>query len=402
MRTRMLRWMLVLPILWGTIGASPSLPTYTRFVIDPNPGNVPVEKLMADLNGDGKLDIIVGLEDQGLYWWAFPSSGNIGDPWPKFTIHSTGNFYEDLQPYDLNGDGHLDIIACHDNTMYWYENPGGDATVTWNEHFIGNGLGHNVLLADIDGDGKIDVVTQFGVYFQNNPDNWTFITLGDLKGLALLDIGSGLGAVNVVLNTAGGVTWYENPREHGGNARTDSWNGHLIDGSTGSDEAPLAGAKITSDGMMHVLGNPTGQGLVWWQAPQDRRNGAWTRHTINSSSPLGPYQDIHKIVAADMDGNGTLDLVVAEQEQSHDPANGPYTFNNDRVTVFWNDGNANFTEDILETTGGQNNVAGDVTGARTGFLDILNVNHGFYGAPHPIELFISNANLNVPPPPPPP
>ncbi|HEV3029883.1 MAG TPA: hypothetical protein VG457_20055, partial [Planctomycetota bacterium] len=79
MRTWMLRWTFVLPLLWGTIGASPSLPTYTRFVIDPNPGNVPVEKLMADLNGDGKLDIIIGLEDQGLYWWAFPSSGKVGD-----------------------------------------------------------------------------------------------------------------------------------------------------------------------------------------------------------------------------------------------------------------------------------------------------------------------------------
>lgn len=365
-----------------------SFPTFTKLIIDPDPGDVPVEKLMADLNGDGKLDIIIGLENAGLYWWGFPASGVITDPWQKHTIHSTGNFYEDLQAYDLNGDGHLDIIACHDNTMYWYANPGGDATGTWNEHLIGSGLGHNVLLADIDGDGKIDVVTQYGVYFQNTPDDWTFITLGDLKGLALLDIGSGMGAINPVLNTASGVTWYENPREHGGNARTDAWAAHLIDGSTGSTEAPLASGFITQSGRMQVLGNPDGQGLVWWEAPGDRRNGTWIKHSIPSQSPLGDYQDIHRICVADMDNNGTLDLVVAEQEQSHDPVGGPYSFTNDRVTVFFNDGNGNFSEDILETTGGQNNCVGDVDG--DGDLDILNVNHGFYGAPHPIELFVNN------------
>src|SRR5579872_7528816 len=93
---------LCFPLLLLPLGAAPAAPglSFTKVIIDPNPGNVPVEKLMADLNGDGKLDIIVGLEDQGLYWWAFPSSGNAGDPWPKYTIHSTGNFYEDLQPFD--------------------------------------------------------------------------------------------------------------------------------------------------------------------------------------------------------------------------------------------------------------------------------------------------------------
>lgn len=375
--------------------ATTALPSYTKIIIDPNPGSIPVEKLMADLNGDGKLDIIVGLEQAGLYWWAFPSSGKVTDPWSKHTIKSTGSFYEDLQPFDLNGDGRVDIIACHDNNMYWYQNPGGGATGAWTEHFIGNGLGHEVELADIDGDGKIDVVTQFGIYFQNNPDSWTYRGLGSLKGLALLDIGSGKGAINLVLNTSAGLTWYENPREWGGAARTSGWNAHLIDASTGSEEQPIGAGRLTSDGRMSLVGNPPGQGLVWWQAPVDRRSGAWVKRMINSS-----YQAIHKIVAVDMDNNGTLDLVVGEQEQSHDPAGGPYTFNNDRVTVFYNNGSGGFTEQVLETTGGQNNVAMDVDG--DGDKDILNVNHGFYGAPHPIELFINNLNSGAPPPPPPP
>jgi hypothetical protein len=373
-----------LPFLLLPVGGAPAaLPGYTRLIIDPNPGNVPVEKLMADLNGDGKLDIIVGVEHAGLYWWAFPASGRITDPWPKSVIKSTGFFYEDLQPYDLNGDGRVDILACHDNAMYWYQNPGGNATGVWIEHFIGNGLGHDVRLADLDGDGRIDVATQFGIYFQNNPDSWTYRGFGSLKGMALLDIGSGRGAINLVINTPSGVTWYENPRETGGNARTGNWVARVIDGSTGSEEQPLASGRISNDGRMHLIGNPPGQGLVWWQAPADRRTGAWIKRTIN-----GSYEAIHKIVVEDMDNNGTLDLVVGEQEQSHDPVGGPYTFNNDRVSVFYNNGAAGFTEQVLEWTGGQNNVAVDVDG--DGDRDILSVNHGYYGAPHPIELFVNN------------
>ncbi|MBV8880137.1 MAG: hypothetical protein JO332_09255, partial [Planctomycetaceae bacterium] len=61
------RWLflgLCLPLLLARAGAAPAAAgmSFTKIIIDPNPGNVPVEKLMADLNGDGRLDIIVGLE----------------------------------------------------------------------------------------------------------------------------------------------------------------------------------------------------------------------------------------------------------------------------------------------------------------------------------------------------
>jgi hypothetical protein len=72
-------------------------------------------------------------------------------------------------------DGAVDIIASFsDGTIAWFENPrghgGNPATDLWVQHFIGTGSGeNNMALADIDGDGKLDLVTNGFVFFQNSP-----------------------------------------------------------------------------------------------------------------------------------------------------------------------------------------------------------------------------------------
>jgi FG-GAP-like repeat len=112
--------------------------------------------------------------------------------------------------------------------------------------------------------------------------------------------------------------------------------------------------------------------VYWWEAPVDRRNGAWIQHTVNST-----YTWVHNVRTADMDGNGTLDVVVAEQEQS------PFR----RVAVFYNGGTGNFTQQILSSGSGHSQVTGDTT--RRGVLDILNAGHGYTGALHPLELYLN-------------
>ncbi len=72
-----------------------------------------------------------------------------------------------------------------------------------------------------------------------------------------------------------------------------------------------------------------------------------------------------------------MDITAFEMEQSAQK----------RLTIFFGDGHGNFTPQILANTGGHNQVAGDVTG--DGDLDILNANHGWAGAAHPIELFLN-------------
>ena len=81
--------------------------------------------------------------------------------------------------------------------------------------FIGTGSRENNMeLADMDGDGKMDLVTNSAIFFQNNPHSWTTVTLNSsFKGLALLDIGSGQGSINVV--GLGGTGPYSFVRQEG-------------------------------------------------------------------------------------------------------------------------------------------------------------------------------------------
>ena len=169
-----------------------------------------------------------------------------------------GTRHRDLKAYDLEGNGVEDVIASYDNQVVWFENPrntGGDPTAgPWPMHAIGPDQGHEVILGDFDGDGRIDVVTDKHIYFQNSPTDWTTISAENYGsgnrsqvGVALFDSGSTLGAVDLTGTgpaSAPSIGWFENPRDHGGNARTDPWTFHAVGPNYSTD--PGAGLTYQS------------------------------------------------------------------------------------------------------------------------------------------------------------
>jgi hypothetical protein len=135
-------------------------------------------------------------------------------------------------------------------------------------------------------------------------------------------------------------------------------------------------ADLDHDGRSDVIMAPMYQkgGLRWYKAPKDLRTSAWTEHPID-----GSINTVHQgsIQVADFDGDGNLDLALAEQEQSQ----------THRVAVFYNlkrDGSS-WGRQILAMTGGHNIKVGDID--NDGDIDILNANHGFFGAANPVELW---------------
>ena len=385
------------------IAATSEVP-FQRVVVDQNPGTVPIVNVLADILGNGKLDVVTGHENNlgggGIFWYEYPASGNVNDPWIKHTIDASASTYEAAYPFDVNGDGSVDLIFSDYNQTVWYENPaghGGDPrTDPWTKHVIGNFNAHEIYVTDLNGDGKPDIATNYALYFQNSPDNWTTVAAPNfdhtVKGLALFDSGSGLGAVDVVGtgNSRNNITWWENPRDHGGNALTDRWIPHVISpayvpAANQINDPGLGvsyvGMDVNGDGRMDIVScggeaqppYPAG-GLMWWEAPVDRLNGTWIPHTIDANVEL-----VHNIRVADINGDGQPDLVVFEQDQSP----------RQRLMIVYNEGGTgqNWLQQTLATTGGHNEWLGDFNG--DGDLDIVNSRHGFYSQINPIELWMN-------------
>ena len=171
---------------------------YGYATVDANPPGTVVEKILMAIQGTGQLQPVIGTEQYsvngnnsngGIYWYSYPTSGGVQGTWTRHTIVGSGNAYEDMATFDVNGDGAPDLIASYNNSsgnyqIVWFENPrgsGGDPTQPWVQHAIGPGYGENNLaVADIDGDGKLDVITPLlGVF----PKQRQFVDAGAVQRL---------------------------------------------------------------------------------------------------------------------------------------------------------------------------------------------------------------------------
>ena len=120
-----------------------------------------------DINGDGRKDI---LEAAG--WWEQPKKVD-GSPW-KFHKAPFGLGGAQMYTYDVDGDGDADVITsliAHGYGLAWFEHRKGSTGIEWKQHTIINSKPadspfgvkfsqlHAIDLADIDGDGLLDIIT---------------------------------------------------------------------------------------------------------------------------------------------------------------------------------------------------------------------------------------------------
>jgi hypothetical protein len=132
------------------------------FVLASSPvvGNGPTSVTAADVNGNGKVDLI------SANW-----NSNTGNTLSVLTNNGSGGFVLASSPVtgkgpnsvaaaDINGDGKLDLISANraDSTVSVLTNNGSGGFVLAGTYPVGNAP-YFVAAADVNGDGKLDLIT---------------------------------------------------------------------------------------------------------------------------------------------------------------------------------------------------------------------------------------------------
>ena len=334
-----------------------------HIIIDQDGPADPHTKSAGDLDGDGIEDLVISSSAGGpIVWYRSPDR-------EKFMIAPAGRWSCDAEVGDMDGDGDNDLVISEyydKKRMEWYENPGPGAdpsTWRWKLHAIGPPRAHDLELADLDGDGDLDIVSRsqsgFGtaegnrliLWYHGTGDNWTQQVLDcpHGEGLALGDMDRD-GFPDVVI----GGKWFSNPGNEG-----DPWAEHTF--ADWHMDAVVKVADVNADGRLDALmteAESTGE-LAWFEAPPDPAHSGWAKHVISPSLEKG-----HSLGAADLDNDGDLDVATAEMHQSEDP---------DPVLVFINRGDGlNWRRQVLSETGSHGIRLGDFDG--DGDTDIFGAN----------------------------
>ncbi|MCB0130672.1 MAG: carbohydrate binding domain-containing protein, partial [Caldilineaceae bacterium] len=134
-----------------------------------NAGGSPDRNRLADMNGDGRLDAVVGYEAINkagkLAWYQQPS--NVTGLWTEIVIANDVIGPMSLDVKDMDGDGDMDVVVGEHNLnkpasarLLLFENRNGTGR-SWTRHVLATGHEHHdgAQLVDIDRNGAQDVIS---------------------------------------------------------------------------------------------------------------------------------------------------------------------------------------------------------------------------------------------------
>jgi hypothetical protein len=129
-----------------------------------------------DIDRDGDIDLLLGTR-----WLR-----NEGDHWTEITLFETADKPDRNRLADMNGDGRLDAIIGYEaiskeGAVAWYEQ-GADASDYWREHVVVRVTGPMSLdIAEMDRDGDLDITV--GEHDLDNPAAARLLVLENIDGM---------------------------------------------------------------------------------------------------------------------------------------------------------------------------------------------------------------------------
>ena len=312
--------------------------------IDPHVGNVCYALALADVNGDSRPDI-VAVTENAVVWFENPS-------WKKRPIieNQTDRDNVCIAPYDIDGDGQIDFAVGagwqpantqSGGTIQWLRR-GKSLDNKWSVHAIGSEpTTHRMRWGDVLGTGRPQLVVSPLQGRGTKGPNW-----GDGNGLRLLAfsipkdpasdpwpstlIDDSLhcmhnhwigefhpnGTTGVLTSSWEGVHWFQ--RGSGGKWLKE----HL--GTGNQESTPFKGSSEIKPGLVAgrrgfiaTIEPWHGHQVVVYTPPQPG-DSKWRRTVVDDTMKWG-----HAVWCADLDGDGTDEIVIGQRDKGPGPIAGP-------------------------------------------------------------------------------
>ena len=364
----------------------------------------------ADFNHDGVLDVVAG-----PYIYFGPDYTKSEEIYLARTVNPSNQYASDAWvelAYDFTGDGWPDVLTTSHSQgagAILYVNPKGEAR-RWDKYKVIPTIQTEItLLADVDGDGKPELV--YGSegalrYARPDPANptapWIVRTISE-TGMVMAH-GLGVGDINGdgrmdITNTYG---WWEQPPA---GSRQELWTYHPQAFGRWTRSQPggsvMAIYDVNGDGLNDVVTSlqAHGYGLAWFEQKRDAAGKiSFAQHMImddQSAKNAGgvTFTELHGSASADIDGDGVPDFIVGKRYWSHlddyydpDPYGAPVLYWYRTVRNPKAPGGAEFVPELIHNRSGVGSdvLAKDLNG--DGAVDIVtSTDRGtliFWGKPH--------------------
>lgn len=287
---------------------------WARHVIDDGSRGADGTKL-ADINGDGRVDIVTGWEEGGeIRVYLNPGLGKVRERWPRSVVGRVGS-PEDAVFVDVDGDGRMEVVSsCEGETRAMYVHKAGKDGV-WRTTELAGSKGMMQWMfavpAQVDGRGEVDLIA--GGKGEGAAIGWweargggAFVwhevrRAGWVMTLAARDM-DGDGDVDILFSdrkgAATGAYWMENA---GG-----VWREHEI-GGRGREVMFLAATDFDGDGLEDVVGSMKEREIVVWQR-LDKGGLKWAARRFEMPATTGRAKGV---AAGDLDGDGLKEIVFS-------------------------------------------------------------------------------------------
>lgn len=238
--------------------------------------------------------------------------------------------WTDVAAGNIDSTNGPDIVACNNNTgrLSWFQSPSAsiangtgwiriDINATTRTNAAGVGL------ADFDADGDLDVISTapgeaggaaFRIAWHQHPADpvagtWTKVRIGDLTSgvrVVLADLDAD-GRSDVISNNGSGrqIGWYVRPLD-----ATTTWSGFLITQFTANTPVDVKAADLDANNQIDfVVATQAANTLRWFTpSPGHVQTDQWIENQIRDldGSP-------GRIALGDMDADGRQDVIVPLQ-----------------------------------------------------------------------------------------